>query len=145
MDTITVHSDVNNGLLAESVSKHIRRMMLEHFEGKRVTVTIKRFMKIRSSNQNRFMHGPFFKALQTMFREAGNDISPDQVKEFFKEMFGVREVITAPDGTAHYIMKSTAKYSTVECEQCMEKARAWAAHYGQSLPFPNEQMLGYAA
>lgn len=142
MNTITVHSDIVNGCLKKETSAHIGRC-LKNFEGKRVTIIIKRFVKTRSAKQNKFMHGPFFKALQAMFHEAGSDISDDQVKEFFKEQFGVRELIIAPDGSAHEILKSTAKYSTVECEECMEKARAWAAHYGQLLPFPNEDRWGY--
>jgi hypothetical protein len=141
MDAITVHSDVIDGQIRSEARLHIARC-LKHFDGKRVTIVIRRFVKTRSSKQNRFMHGPFFKALQTMFHEAGSELTTEQTKEFFKNKFGVRELITAPDGTTHEILKSTAKYGTIECEECMEKARAWAAGYGQALPFPNEQMWG---
>lgn len=137
---ITVHSDVTNGLISNGVAQHLRRC-LAAFEGKRVTIIIKPFVKLRTSNQNRFLHGVFLPAMRQMFREGGSDLDADEMKEVFKEAFGVRVTVTAPDGKQYEILKSTAKYSTKECEDSMERARAWAAQFGVFLPFPNENQL----
>jgi len=99
---------------------------------------LKEHVKTRSGNQNRFAHGVFFPALRQMFRDAGSDLSPEQVKELFKQEFGVKEVVTLPNGNFIEILKSTAKYTTTDFEHSMERARAWAAEYGVQLPFPNE-------
>ena len=137
---ITVHDDVTNGLISKRVAQHIRRC-LAMFEGKRVTITVKPFVKRRTLNQNAFMHGAFFDALRQMFHDAGSELSAGEVKEFFKAAFGQRVTLTAPDGKQYETLKSTALYSTVECEEAMEKARAWAAEYGVFLPYPNEHRI----
>lgn len=137
---ITVHSDVTGGLISRGVAEHLKRC-LAMFEGKRVTITIKPFVKRRTPNQNRFMHGAFFSAMRQMFSEGGIEVSAAEVKEFFKQKFGVRVVITAPDGNPYEILKSTASYTTKECEEAMERARAWAASWGVLLPYPNEKEI----
>lgn len=141
VSTMTIHTDVVDGDFKEVARNHIRHF-LKGLNGKRVTVAIRPFVKTRSSNQSRFLHGVFLKAMQGMFHDAGSELSAEQVKELFKEKFGVRESITMPDGSAHDVLKSTAKYSTVEIEESMERARSWAANYGVMLPFPNEDRYG---
>lgn len=105
-----------------------------------IVITVQKYVKRRSLNQNAFMHGPFLEALGDFLNECGSDSTPSAVKEFFKKMFGVYETVHLPDGTVERVPKSTADYSTVECEEAMEKARAWAADWGCMLPFPNESL-----
>jgi hypothetical protein len=136
MNVISIQSDVKNGEIEPSILAHLLRC-IKAFEGKRVSIVLKEYVKTRSGNQNRFLHGYLLPALRNMFRDAGSDLSAEQVKELFKQEFGVREVVTLPNGNLIEILKSTAKYTTVEFEHSMERARAWAAQYGVQLPFPS--------
>lgn len=138
-DQITFNEEVIGGHLSNYARQKIAETLAK-FEGKRVSITIAKFVKIRSSNQNRFMHGPFFKAIKAAHAEAGEILSPDAVKELFKKAFGLRETIRGIDRSEVEILKSTKKYSTIECEEAMEKARAEYAQYGHYLPFPNENL-----
>lgn len=116
------------------VAEFLRRM-----EGKRVAVKIAPYRKRRSLSQNAFFHSAFLEAATEMFNDAGNDMSPDEVKEALKEKFGVKKLVTMPDGEQRYIPKGTRDYDTMEMETFLTKIRAWAAQYGYELPFPNEQ------
>lgn len=136
-DSITITAPVAGGKIPD----HTRRLIADaiaKLEGKRVSITIARFIKQRSSNQNRFMHGPFFKAMRAAHAEAGEQLTLDQVKVIFKDAFGVRETLKRVDGTEFEALKSTREYTTIECEEAMEKARAEYAKYNHYLPFPNE-------
>lgn len=108
--------------------------------GKMVTVEIKRFVKRRTDNQNRFFHGPFLNACLAMYHEFGNvHMDEDDVKDDLKKLFGLRtDEITRPDGTVERGLKSTRDYTTIEIEEFMEKLRAHFAPYGYMLPYPNE-------
>lgn len=139
MTAFTIHSDVVKGRIETRAALHLSNC-LAAFEGKRVTLTLRLFAKTRSSKQNRFMHGPFFKAWRAVLMNHGIVLSPTQAKELFKRMFGPTETITLPNGEVQEILKSTAEYTTLECEDSMEKARVYAAiHFGEELPFPNEE------
>jgi hypothetical protein len=70
-------------------------------------------------------------------RDAGVDLNYKQVKQFFKEQFGESDVIPTLGGGQCEILKSTADYTTIECERAMERARAHFAPWFP-LPFPNE-------
>ncbi len=115
-------------------------MALASHNEKDVAITIERKRKKRSLNQNAFMHGPFFDAMLDMFDEFGigdGEADAKLVKAVFKKQFGVKTLVKLPDGSEELIEKSTAEYTTTECEDCMEKARRRYAQYWQ-LPFPNE-------
>lgn len=140
-ESIHITADIVNGKLPEHARARITTA-LAGLNGKRVSITIAKFVKRRSSNQNRFMHGPFLKALRGMFLDGGRDYSAKQVKEIFKRQFGFTELLELPSGEQVEVQKSTADYTTVECEEAMEKARAWAAEFGFFLPIPNEQTTG---
>jgi hypothetical protein len=136
MNVISIQSDVNNGELEPEKLAHLLRGA-KAFEGKRVSIVLKKHVKTRSGNQNRFLHGVFFLALQEGLSSAGVDLSLEQVKEFFKERFGEIELIAEPNGDKFTIPKSTATYTAIEMERAMEKARAHFAPWFP-LPFPNE-------
>ncbi len=137
MNVISIQSDVKNGEIEPSILAHLLRC-IKAFEGKRVSVVLRQYEKRRSRNQENFLHGYFLPALRNMFRDAGSDLSNAQVKELFKQEFGIKEVVTLPNGNLIEILKSTSIYTTTEYEHSMERARAWAAEYGVQLPFPNE-------
>lgn len=137
MDQITFNEEVIGGHLSNYARQKIANTLAK-FEGKRVSITIAKFVKQRSGNQNRFMHGPFFKAMRAAHLEAGEELSLGAVKEIFKNKFGLQINVCGIDGQEIEVLKSTKDYSTIECEEAMEKARAAYAEYNHYLPFPNE-------
>ena len=137
MNVISIQSDVENGELEKDKLNHLLRRVKD-FEGKRVSVVLKEYEKTRSLNQNDFLHGVFFLAMMNMLKEAGDDdITPEKVKELFKNKFGIKWPVYEPDGTVSIVNKPTRRYTTKECESTMQDARAHYATWYQ-LPFPNE-------
>lgn len=102
---------------------------------KQIIITIERGRKKRSLNQNAFFHGPFLEGCQSMFIEAGNEMSLEMVKDVLKHKFGINEHIVMPDGSRDVAAKSTAEYTTGEIEDFMDKIRAWAGAFGYDLPY----------
>ncbi len=133
-------SQVTQGRLEPAVKLAIKEL-LQGLEGKSVRITIEKFVRTRTTKQNRFMHGPFFDAIMEAHAERGIPLSKKQVKQLFKDAFGVMETVTGINGEPRQQQKSTADYTTVECEEAMEKARAEYAKYDVWLPFPNENLL----
>ncbi len=117
------------------------RILLSHFAGKRVRITIELLGKRRSCQQNRFMHGPFFAAVQQAHLEAGQLLSPEEVKDMLKQEFGLKTIRRGISGNDVVVLKSTAQYTTTECEDFMTRIRAHYAQFGFELPFPNEHLL----
>lgn len=135
---VSIYGKVTNGQLNDEAELMLLAELCHH-EGKDICITVSRKRKKRSLNQNAFMHGPFFEALHAMFLEFGNDYDMELVKAIFKKQFGVKELVKLPDGTEELVEKSTADYTTEQCEECMEKARRGYAQFWQ-LPFPNEHL-----
>lgn len=140
MDQLTFIAQVTQGRLPPATRRVVAEAIAK-LEGRVVVITVAKFVRRRSSNQNRFMHGPFFKAMRSAHTEAGEVLTLDEVKELFKKSFGLRSTIRSIDGTEVEILKSTKDYTTTECEEAMEKARAFYAQYDQHLPFPHEDAV----
>lgn len=134
-----IYDHIKEGQLSDRAAVELAAELAFHTE-KDICITIERKRKKRSLNQNAFMHGPFFDSLHEMFLEFGNDYEMDLVKAIFKKQFGIKSLVSLPDGSQELVEISTADYTTVQCEECMEKARRRYAEYWQ-LPFPNENLM----
>jgi hypothetical protein len=139
MRAVEYISLVGNGKLEGWASDSIKKL-LARMEGKRLRVTIAVYVKKRTDNQNRFLHGVFLPAMYEMYCEFGNDFDIGMVKEIFKEMFCPRIPVILPDGTEEMYPVPTSELTIIQCEEAMEKARAYFAPFGQALPYPNEAM-----
>lgn len=128
---------VSAGKVPVSISIAVRDAVAAA-RGKKLKLTLAAAKKYRTDNQNRFFHGPFIEDVTQVFRNAGNNVNESQVKQYMKELFGLREKITMPDGKQNEVLKSTADYTTIEIEEFMTKIRVWGAEYGFSFCFPNE-------
>lgn len=128
-------SGVKSGKLA---GQSMLAQALAPFEGKEVRVTVEKRERKRSLNQNAFMHGPFLESMQAMFAYFGDDYEPEFVKSIFKNQFGVKKEIKLPSGGIETIDVSSAKWTTTQCEEAMEKARRFYAAFWQ-LPYPHEE------
>ncbi len=124
----------------EWLQKKLSEVMQEQ-EGKRVLVTIETEKKNRSNEQNRFYYGVILPLIVSMFRDAGNTVSKDDVHEFLKLHVGkLVKDIHDPDGESLPISRSSADLTTKEWEDWLTNIRVWAAHFGVQVPLPNEIM-----
>lgn len=102
-----------------------------NFEAKPIQVDIKPYRKNRSSAQNRTM----WAWLHVLSEHTGYDA--EELHELFKARFlGVeaREVM----GQQVFITKSTAKLTTQQFAEYMNKIEAVAAEMGVRLPIPDD-------
>lgn len=100
--------------------------------GKRITVTLGRFRKPRSTNQNAYMWAVVYQAIAL---ETGSE--PEEVHE----AMGVRFRLVH-GGKLGVKVRSTTDLSTVEMEDYLAKVRAYAAtELGILIPLPNEAVI----
>jgi len=138
MKTPPIISPVINGKLTASASAAIRNM-LAAYEGKTIRIEIKRNRKKRSLNQNAFYFGVVLPMVCGMWAEYGDNADPEVVHNYLKgEVGGMKEAVTAPDGSIIWHVKSSKDEDTIDWEKWMDEIRAWAAPYGLSVPYPNE-------
>jgi len=97
-------------------------------EGKRVTVTVKKYHKDRSSNQNKY----YWSVVLGVFGEYLG-YTTEELHEAMKMKF----LLVHSDGKPDTV-RSTTELNTVEMEAYLESIRQFAAIYGVSIPLPNE-------
>jgi hypothetical protein len=84
-------------------------------------VEIKVLKDIKSLAQLRTVHG-WLREVQEVFQESqGKFYTIDSLKEHFKSLFGVTQILDMPDGTQRVILKSFANYEMEEMATMMEK------------------------
>jgi len=114
---------------------------VSNLNGKIIKITIEESKKKRSLNQNAYYFGVVVQAVLQMFIEAGNDVDDEEVHLFLKREVGkLTKIITDKQGNKSTILQSTARLSTIEFEQYLERIRAWAAGLGVVIPLPRENI-----
>lgn len=126
------------GAIPSEIIDAVRKMI-----GKRVTIVLKQYRKIRSNPQNAYYWSVVIPAIVDMFRESGNDADSDDVHEFLKMRVGkLAQAYVLPGDKVLRALGSTTKLTTMEFEIYLEKCRAFAAEYGVVIPLPNEEVIG---
>jgi len=83
-------------------------------------VEIKPFKDSKSLAQLRTVHG-WLREVQEVFQESqGKFYTIEALKEYFKNLFGVTQILDLPDGTQRVILKSFADYEMPEMSKLME-------------------------
>ncbi len=131
---------VKNGKLPRLTTEGIVAA-LRKLEGCTAEVTVKKWVKRRSGNQNRYYWSVVVRMVTEMFREAGNYVDDEEVHEFLKLRVGkLSQNVVDPHGEVYKTLGSTTKLSTTEFEAYMMKIKAWAAEFGLQIPEPNEDV-----
>lgn len=108
------------------------RELMAKFEGKRVTVEVKKYRKDRSLPQLKYYWSVIIRILS---QELGYE--ENEVHELLKSLF-LRRVVELR-GKKYVIIRSTSSLSTDEFAQYLEKIKRWASiEAGIFLPEPNE-------
>ena len=131
---LTIYTGVSNGKFA-----HQDRIdeIAKSLEGKpcRVIITNE---KQRSSEQNRYWWGVLIKAIANWLREAGNDVTDNDVHEFIKMKYlGKREVII--NGKPFERYRSTTELNTDEFSELKEKIQRDFSTKGLVIPDPDQK------
>ena len=130
---------VTGGKLPAKVSEQIAAV-IRNAEGKRVVVAVREQKRTRSNQQNRHYWGCVIPPIVAMFRDAGSMVDAEDVHEFLKlRVAKIKQVMVTPDGEVHTSLGSTAKLTTTEFMDYVEKIRAWAVEFGVAIPLPDEQ------
>ena len=124
---IKQNGTVKGGKFIPEDAERFRRSFYGH-EGKRVTVTVERYSKKRTTPQYSYLHGVPYSIISDW---SGHTV--DEVADAMKAMFLVpREICgVAVSGT-------TTKLDTVQFEEYTAQIRAWGAQQGVYIPLPNE-------
>jgi len=102
-------------------------------EGRRVTVAVKRHQKRRSDQANRYYWG----VVVAIIADYIGETDPETVHDWLKAQHNYE--IKAIDGHELRVPRSTARLTTAEFEQYLERVRRWAAEFfSLYIPLPNE-------
>ena len=114
---------------------------LKSFEGERVVLVLKKYVKQRSERQNAFYFGNFMQSQIDCFIDRwGEHYDKKQIHELNKAQFWAVEHIDQDTGEIIKIPCSSTDYSTVEWEEKLEVIRQFFRDkFSWELPFPNEQ------
>ncbi len=132
---------------------------LAALEGQRVKITVEKYRKTRSSNQNQYYWGVVIRYIQAILNRDSPGTTPQQAHEFCRledvgkltdyKVISVTEVDFAsglPVQVNYVIthLKSTTKLTTLEFEAYLERVRQWALKAaGVIIPLPNEDIDQY--
>lgn len=132
---------ITNGRIPEATAKQIA-VAVRALDGKQVVLSLREAKRTRSGNQNRYLWGVVVAAITQAFREAGNNVDAEDVYAFLKDhVWKLKQVIVTPDGEVLRGPGSTRNKTTMEMEDLLEQARAWAAEVlGIEIPLPNEHV-----
>lgn len=137
---ISVFSLVTDGKLNKVASKEIADT-LQHFEGKRVEVIIKRLRSTRSNQQNRYYWGVVVSVMRQAFKDIGYLLNTEETHTILKERFmPYTDICTADGEVISKKYKSTRELTKTEFSEYTDKIAQFAAEsLGVSIPQPNEQ------
>ena len=139
--TFEFFSDVKEDKLQANIRKLIADC-LTTFNGKRVSIVIKRIKSKRSLNQNNYIHVLFTIFAKELTALTGEVYSMETVKNMCKLKFAQIDVVDKNTGEIiGKDLEATSKMSKSRCAEFTEQIIRWAAEQFQIvLPYPNEQV-----
>jgi hypothetical protein len=110
-------------------------------DGKHIEIVISPRRRTRSEQQNRYYWGVVIAMAKDAFIELGHeDISSEDVHDFFKNRFNNRELINENTAEVLTIPQSTASLTTVDFMTYIDKCVKFGAEtLNIQIPSPNEQ------
>ena len=115
---------------------------LATFSG-RISITIQKVKKVRSNQQNRYLHAAFTILSTELINYTGDErYTAVMVKDIVKCKFLTVDMINESSGEVIGTrIKSTAELSTLEMNEFIENMIRWAAEqFNITIPYPNENL-----
>lgn len=130
---LTYYSIIRDGKLQKNVSLQIKNE-LNHFEGKKVEITIQKLSAKRSDQQNRL----WWLYMNILSKELG--FTKDEIHDICKFKFLKMEKVDEKSGEIFEYLGSTAKLNKMEFADLINELIRWVAEtFSIILPLPNEQ------
>ena len=132
---------VNDEGKVEGGRKSIAKAFLLH-AGKRVRVTIERYVSKRTLPQNAYLHGVVLPLVSEAMTEAGwrEAVNFTWTKDFLKKEFLSRTAYNEKTGEGIEYIKDTSALTVSEFMDFIADIQQWASEYLNTyIPDPNEQ------
>lgn len=127
--------------------KHLAAEVRGAFAGKEIEVIFRRVKSRRTSPQNRYYFGGIIPAVVQGFRDAGNDVNPNNpedcelIHQYLKKRFLPARQIVDVNGEAHNLPPSTADLSKIEFMDYIAQIAQFSIEYlNVNIPEPGEQI-----
>lgn len=131
---LTYYSLVREGKLQKNISLQIKNE-LNHFEGKRVEITIQKLSAKRSDQQNRL----WWLYMGILSKELG--FTKEEIHDICKFKFLKREKVDEKSGEIFEYLGSTTQLNKMEFADMVSELIRWVSEtFDIVLPLPNEQM-----
>ena len=131
---LTYYSLVREGKLQKNISLQIKNE-LNHFEGKRVEITIQKLSAKRSDQQNRL----WWLYMGILSKELG--FTKEEIHDICKFKFLKREKVDEKSGEIFEYLGSTTQLNKMEFADIVSELIRWVSEtFDIVLPLPNEQM-----
>lgn len=121
---------VKEGQLVIPSTPALKEVLYQLKEGEAVRIKILRQKKIRSLRQNSYYWGV---VLPYISRDTGHSI--EELHEVFKRMFLPRQIVMF-NGKEYPLPGSTAKLTSQDFTEFLERVRALAGEMGITIPSP---------
>jgi hypothetical protein len=125
--TLKFRATIENGKFNFSEPSKFRDHVAK-FSGQEIAVSVTKWRKPRSDNQNSYYWGC---VIELLSEHSG--YTPDEMHEALKQLFLTDKTLQIPK------VKSTTDLNTLEFEEFLSKVRIWASVELQvNIPFPRE-------
>lgn len=128
---------IRNGAITNPAA--IRKAFNELKDGK-YTVDITRLSK-RSLPQNNFYWGVVIPLMKKSFLDLGHELTAEEVHDFLKSKFNVKEIVNDGTGEVNQIPLSTTRLTKSEFSGYINRIQIFASQFlNVYIPDPNEQI-----
>lgn len=123
---IEVEAIAKDGEFIFEFPSYVREFLVSH-DGKKLTISIAKFTRKRSSPQNRYYHGVCIPLLQSAINSYGNEYSKDEIHDFLKDRFLKADLIGNAGEILGQYTRSTTSLTTIEFMDYVLQIQKFAA------------------
>lgn len=142
MKKIAINTTITNGKITGN--RNLLSKAIQTFEGSKITITLERFRKKRSNNQNRFYYGVVIPLVQDGLKEATGEVrGADSIHyNILLPLFAPTRDITNKDTGEIFSERITSsEMTTTEFMTFIKEIQKWAAEFlGIDIPDPNSEL-----